>query len=58
MTFTESNTVGQMIPDAVAPCGCTPASRVREDVPSYEGKLLGDELRPACEAIRAKIAGS
>jgi len=58
MIFTEFNTVEQMILAVVAPCGCTPASMVREDVPSYEGKLLGDGLRLACETIRAKVAGS
>jgi type I restriction enzyme R subunit len=45
--FTESNTVEQMILDAVTQRGGTPASLVREDAPPYGGESLGDELRPA-----------
>jgi type I restriction enzyme R subunit len=45
--FTESNTVEQMILDAVTQRGGTPASLVCEDAPPYGGESLGDELRPA-----------
>ena len=45
--FTESNTVEQMILDAVAKLGSKPASMVREDAPHYGGESLGDALRPA-----------
>src|SRR6266567_7870932 len=45
--FTESNTVEQMILDAVTQRGGTPASRVREDALPYGSESLGDELRPA-----------
>jgi type I restriction enzyme, R subunit len=45
--FTESNTVEQMILDAVAQLGDEPASRMREDAPPYRGESLGDDLRPA-----------
>jgi type I restriction enzyme, R subunit len=47
MTFTESNTVEQMILDAVAPGGAKP-SVIREDSPYYAGgESLGGEFRPA-----------
>ena len=45
--FTESNTVEQMILDAVAQHRGKPASMVREDAPPYGGESLGDALRPA-----------
>jgi type I restriction enzyme, R subunit len=45
--FTEANTVEQMILDAVAKLGDKPASRIRENAPSYRGESLGDDLRPA-----------
>ncbi|MBI3301878.1 MAG: hypothetical protein HYZ72_07345 [Deltaproteobacteria bacterium] len=45
MTFTESNTVEQMILDAVAKLGSKPASMVRDDVPACAWESLGDELR-------------
>src|SRR5262252_10452203 len=45
--FTESNTVEQMILDAVTQRGGTPASMVREDALLYGGESLGDALRPA-----------
>ena len=44
--FTESNTVEQMILDAVTQHDGTPASMVREDAPLYGGESLGDALRP------------
>ncbi len=42
MTFTDSNTVEQMILDAAKFSG-RQVSMVREDAPPYEGELLGDE---------------
>ncbi len=45
--FTESNTVEQMILDAVVQHRGKPASMVREDAPPYGGESLGDALRPA-----------
>src|SRR5919108_341465 len=45
--FTEANTVEQMILDAVAKLGDKPASRIRENAPSYRGESLGGELHPA-----------
>src|SRR5437867_12064668 len=45
--FTESNTVEQMILDAVAQHGVTSAFMVHEDKPPYGGESLGDALRPA-----------
>jgi len=45
--FTESNTVEQMILDAVMQLGGKPASMVREDALPYGGESLGDDLRPA-----------
>ena len=45
--FTESNTVEQMILDAVTQRGGRPASLVREDALRYGGESLGDALRPA-----------
>jgi hypothetical protein len=45
--FTESNTVEQMILDAVTKRGDKQASRAREGAPPYRGESLGDELRPA-----------
>ena len=45
--FTESNTIGQMILDAVAKLRGMQASMVREDAPLYGGESLGDALRPA-----------
>jgi hypothetical protein len=47
--FTEANTVEQMILDAVAKLGDKPASRIRENAPSYRGESLGDELHPGGE---------
>jgi type I restriction enzyme R subunit len=44
--FTESNTVEQMILDAVTQLGSTPASLVREDALHYGGESLGDALHP------------
>ena len=58
MTFTEPNTVEQMLLDAVAQLGHKPAPIVREDVSSYGDESLGDALRPARRAIRAKVAGA
>lgn len=58
MTFTDSNTIEQTILDAIVKLGHKPASIVREDASSYEGESLGDSLRPACWAIRAKVTGS
>ena len=46
MTFTESNTVEQMILDAVAGGSRTVPPLVREKSPGY-GESLGSELRPA-----------
>lgn len=46
MTFTESNTVEQMILDAVAGGSRTGPPLVREKSPGY-GESLGSELRPA-----------
>src|SRR5207253_6679412 len=43
--FTESNTVEQMILDAVAKLGSKVASMVREEAPLYGGESLGDALR-------------
>src|SRR5882672_5166192 len=45
--FTESNTVEQMILDAVTQRGGPPASMVREDALRYGGESLGDALHPA-----------
>jgi type I restriction enzyme, R subunit len=45
--FTESNTVEQMILDAVTKGGDKQASRVREGASFYRGESLGDDLRPA-----------
>jgi type I site-specific restriction-modification system R (restriction) subunit len=45
--FTESNTVEQMILDAVTQLSGTPTSLVREDASPYGGESLGDALRPA-----------
>jgi hypothetical protein len=45
--FNESNTVEQIILDAVVQRGGKPVSMVRDDAPPYGGELLGDELRPA-----------
>jgi hypothetical protein len=56
MSFTSSNTVEQMILDATVKLGHKPAI-VCEDAPSYEGESLGDALRLACWAIRAKVMG-
>ena len=47
MTFTESNTVEQMILDAVTTLAAAQPSVVREDPPPGWGDSLGDELRPA-----------
>ena len=44
--FTESNTVEQMILDAVAKLGSKQASMVCEDASPYGGESLGDDLRP------------
>jgi type I restriction enzyme, R subunit len=44
--FTESNTVEQMILDAVTKLGGKQPSMVREDAPHYGGESLGDALRP------------
>ena len=41
MTFTESNTVEQMIPDAAAKLGGKLVSMVREDAPPYKPMVLG-----------------
>ncbi|PKN60883.1 MAG: DEAD/DEAH box helicase [Deltaproteobacteria bacterium HGW-Deltaproteobacteria-11] len=46
MTFTEANTVEQMILDAVTKLGGRQAVRAREDLPGW-GDSLGDALRPA-----------
>jgi type I restriction enzyme R subunit len=45
--FTESNTVEQMVLDAVTKLGGKQASRAREDAPPYRGESLGDDLRPS-----------
>jgi type I restriction enzyme R subunit len=45
--FTESNTVEQMILDAVTKGGDKQTPRMREDAPLYRGESLGDDLRPA-----------
>jgi hypothetical protein len=45
MTFTESNTVEQMILDAVAKHGRAGPSVLSEDAPSY-GRTIGTELHP------------
>ena len=46
MTFTEANTVEQMILDAVTgPAGGRPR-RLRDESQRYAGDSLGDELRP------------
>jgi len=47
MTFTESNTVEQMILDAATKIGGKPASSAHESSPRYGGDSLGDELRLA-----------
>lgn len=47
MTFSESNTVEQMILDAATSLGIGQASAVRETSKRYGGESLGDELRPA-----------
>ncbi|MCX5810231.1 MAG: type I restriction endonuclease subunit R [Proteobacteria bacterium] len=47
MTFTEFNTVEQMILDAVTKMGGKQETMLREDSPRYGGDSLGDELRPA-----------
>lgn len=47
MSFTESNTVEQMILDIVAKRGGTEPWIVREDAPGY-GESFGGELRPTC----------
>ena len=47
MTFTESNTVEQMILDAVTRPSGKPSSVVREKSLPYGDESLGDELRPA-----------
>jgi type I restriction enzyme R subunit len=46
MTFTESNTVEQMVLDAVTTCTSTEPPSVREKSPGY-AESLGRELRPA-----------
>jgi hypothetical protein len=46
MTFTESNTVEQMILDAVTRASGTARFALRQDPPGY-GQALGGELRPA-----------
>lgn len=46
--FTESNTVEQMILDAVAKRGGKQPSMLREDALRYGGESLGDELRQTC----------
>jgi hypothetical protein len=46
-TFTESNTVEQIILDAARRLGDKQGLRIREDAPHYRGESLGDELRPA-----------
>jgi hypothetical protein len=47
MTFTESNTVEQMILDVAVKFGGKQAAMVREDALPYGGESLGAELRPA-----------
>ena len=44
MSFTEFNTVKQMILAAITQLGSTPASLVREEAPPYGGESLGDAL--------------
>jgi len=46
MIFTESNTVEQMILDAVTRLGGRPAPGTHEVPTLYKGESLGDELRP------------
>ncbi|MCX6349396.1 MAG: type I restriction endonuclease subunit R [Candidatus Aureabacteria bacterium] len=46
-TFTESNTVEQMILDAIATVPKKTLPKIREEPPRYAGESLGDELRPA-----------
>jgi hypothetical protein len=57
MTFTDSDSVEQMILDAGTKPSSKLASMVCEDAPSYEGESLSDVLRPARWAIRANVAG-
>ena len=47
MTFTEFNTVEQMILNAVTKMGGKQETMLREDSPRYGGDSLGDDLRPA-----------
>ncbi|MDP2267536.1 MAG: hypothetical protein Q8K46_00040 [Deltaproteobacteria bacterium] len=47
MTFTESNTVEQMILDAATKLVGRQVSRLRENLAGW-GESLGDELHPAC----------
>ena len=47
MTFTESNTVEQMILDAATSLVSGAGGSVREDPPSGWGGSLGDEFKPA-----------
>ncbi|MHC1744303.1 MAG: hypothetical protein AB9873_14880 [Syntrophobacteraceae bacterium] len=47
MTFTEANTVEQMILDTVAPKRGAKLLKTREDTLPGWGASLGDKLRPA-----------